>query len=35
MNPKDVKKFLAGLGIAGLVAGIGVTTPTLSHGGSG
>ena len=35
MESKDLKKFLAGFGIASLLAGAGLTAPPSAHGGSG
>ncbi len=34
MISKDMKKFLAGLGVAGLIGAGGITIPA-AHGGSG
>ena len=31
---KELKKTLAGLGLAGLIAGVGVAVPGVSHAGS-
>ena len=35
MEGKDIKKILAGLGIATLVSAVGVTVPSNLHAGSG
>lgn len=34
METKDLKKFLAGFGIAGLLAGAGLAAPPVSAAGS-
>ena len=34
METKDLKKFLAGFGIAGLLAGAGLGVPTVNAAGS-
>ncbi len=34
MEIKELKKTLAGLGLAGLIAGAGVAIPGVSHAGS-
>lgn len=35
MAKKDLKKFLAGLGVAGLITAGGITLPSAHAGGSG
>lgn len=35
METKDLKKILAGLGIATLVSAAGMATPNAAHAGSG
>ncbi len=34
MELKELKKTLAGLGLAGLIAGAGVAVPAVGHAGS-
>ncbi len=34
MELKELKKTLAGLGLAGLIAGAGVAVPSVTHAGS-
>ena len=35
MDPKELKKVLAGLGVATLVSALGVSVPANLHAGSG
>jgi radical SAM modification target selenobiotic family peptide len=35
MDNEKLKQLLAGIGIAGLVAGVGLTAPGQAHGSSG
>lgn len=35
MDTKDLKKLLAGLGVAGLISTGGITLPSGAHGASG
>jgi len=35
MGAEKLKSLLAGIGLAGLVAGVGLTAPGNVHGGSG
>lgn len=35
MDPKELKKVLAGLGLATLVSAVGVAVPPALHAGSG